>query len=171
ASTVDLRPRATLMDDLVDDAVDTVRAAAESRAQRIRVVRDPQPGVTKRVDEDRLRSALEEVLGNAVKFGPHGGTITVVQTIAPHAFTLSVHDDGPGIEPLDQDRVFERFFRSASARESAVQGFGLGLPLARKIVHAHGGRISIHSVPPAGTTVTITLPDPRSGDMSSPRCP
>jgi signal transduction histidine kinase len=110
-------------------------------------------------DGDRLRQVLLNLLGNAMRYSPEGGTI-VVRVNDEHAALaarVAVSDQGVGIPPEDQARLFSRFYR-AEATLSAGEGLGLGLYISRSLVEAHGGRIWAESEPGRGSTFTFTLP-------------
>jgi signal transduction histidine kinase len=107
-------------------------------------------------DERRLRQILFNLLSNAVGFSPPGGTVTLAVTRAPDAVTFSVTDQGPGIPPEAQDKVFDWF--ETDPRGSQHRGPGLGLSLVRSFVELHGGTVTIDSVPAQGTTVTCVFP-------------
>ena len=106
-------------------------------------------------DAERIQQALSNLIGNAIKFTPAGGTIAVRAQATDESLEITVSDTGPGIPPEDLQRVFERYWQSD---RTARHGAGLGLPIAKGIVEAHGGRIRIESGVGAGTTVSFTLP-------------
>jgi len=99
-------------------------------------------------DPKKLKQALANIAGNAVKFSPHGGEILLEVRREGDRLRFSVSDQGPGIPPQEQENVFEPFFHAAGKDEGAKHpGSGLGLPVARRIVEAHGGRILVESPP------------------------
>ncbi len=109
-------------------------------------------------DPTRIGQLLGNLLSNAVKFTPAGGRIDVrLGTDGDHA-VLTVTDTGIGIPAADQELIFERFFRSASATRQVIPGTGLGLTISQAIVEAHHGTITVHSEEGRGTTVTVRLP-------------
>jgi two-component system phosphate regulon sensor histidine kinase PhoR len=114
------------------------------------------PGPVVRADPAALEQVLVNLLDNAVKYSDGVRDVTVrVREAGDHA-VLEVSDRGVGIAPADQARIFERFYRgSASSRR---QGFGLGLPIVRELVRAHGGKVGVTSAPGAGSTFHVTLP-------------
>ena len=109
---------------------------------------------------DRLRigQVIDNLVSNALKFTPAGGTVQV--RAYPHhtAVRIEVSDTGMGISDDEQGQLFERFFRTARAQEQAIPGVGLGLSISKAIVEAHDGRISVESVEGAGTTFFVDLP-------------
>jgi len=114
-------------------------------------------------DEERLRMVLNNLIGNAVKYSPDGGIIRVGGWADDDYAVVYVADQGIGIAPEDQARIFDRFFRVDNALSRHTQGAGLGLYLVRAIVQAHGGSIRVESQPHRGARFVFTLPfAPRS---------
>jgi two-component system sensor histidine kinase BaeS len=111
------------------------------------------------VDEDRFAEALTNLVDNALRHTPAGGTIALSAHASGDEVHLAVSDTGSGIAPAYLDRIFERFFRADTARSRADGGSGIGLTITRAIVDAHGGRITARSAGPGtGATFTISLP-------------
>jgi signal transduction histidine kinase len=108
-----------------------------------------------RWDPIRIEQVIANLLLNAAKFG-RGRPIRLSVEADLSTARVSVEDQGTGIAPDDQERVFEQFERAVAA--GSAFGLGLGLYIARQIVHAHGGRISVRSVPGSGSTFTVELP-------------
>src|SRR5918996_2631491 len=106
-------------------------------------------------DPERLRQVLANLVANALRATPAGGSVTIRVRDESDGAVVEVTDTGAGIPPAELERVFERFYRSPESR-----GSGLGLPIAREIVRAHCGTIEARSQPRAGTTVTVRLPRP-----------
>jgi signal transduction histidine kinase len=96
---------------------------------------------------------VSNLVANALRHTPSGGTVTVGASATPESVLLTVRDTGPGIEPELLGHIFERFVKGAGSR-----GSGLGLAIARGLVEAHGGSISVHSVIGVGTTFEVVLP-------------
>jgi signal transduction histidine kinase len=111
-----------------------------------------------RGDGRRLSEVLDNLLSNAIKFTPPGGSVAVRTTRRGGAAVLEVTDSGIGITPADQQRLFERFYRTDQATEDVIQGTGLGLAISKTIIDAHGGTIAVTSTPGVGTTFHIELP-------------
>jgi PAS domain S-box-containing protein len=107
-------------------------------------------------DHDRILQVLSNLISNAVKFTPESGTIVVTLAAADGHVQFSVSDSGPGIRDQDLAHIFERFWQ---ATRTASLGTGLGLPIAKGIVEAHGGAIWVESEPGVGTTFHFTLPE------------
>jgi two-component system sensor histidine kinase VicK len=98
------------------------------------------------------------LVDNAAKYGPRGGTITLTSFVRSGEVHISVEDRGPGIPKEELPRVFERFYRLDKARSRQLGGTGLGLPIAKTIVEAHGGRIEVVSRLGKGTKISLSLP-------------
>lgn len=110
------------------------------------------------VDKDKLNSALINLLGNAVKYTPEGGTVTLEVEIQDSTLAIHVEDTGIGINEEEQGRVFEKFFRSQDERVRALTGNGLGLAFTHEVARLHGGRLSLASEIDKGSRFTLTLP-------------
>jgi PAS domain S-box-containing protein len=147
---------------LVDGLTDAIRPTVAGRAQTLAIDLDPDVGQIA-ADGALLERALLNLLSNAVKFTPERGTVTLSVRRNGPEMTFSVTDTGIGISCEDQKRLFTRFFRSAVATVNAIPGTGLGLSIVKQIVDAHGGSITLDSVPDQGTTVTFTIPTRRTG--------
>jgi signal transduction histidine kinase len=119
-----------------------------------------EPGIdTVSGDERRIRQVVLNLLWNAVKFTPPGGSVDVGAARVNGEVRVSVADTGPGIAPDDQARIFEEFQQAAAGREQR-EGTGLGLALSKRLVELHGGRIWVESEPGKGSTFLFTLPAP-----------
>lgn len=111
-----------------------------------------------RGDRDRLSLAIHNVIGNAIKYTPAGGSVTIdVDTDAEH-MTIAVTDTGIGISDEEAERIFDKFYRAKDSRIARITGTGLGLALAREVVRLHGGEITVRSQLNKGSTFTMTLP-------------
>jgi signal transduction histidine kinase len=115
-------------------------------------------------DHRRLEQALLNLISNAQRFSPDGGTITVQVEEDGSMTRWRVTDTGPGISEKDRARLFERFFVGRSDRSGPGEGVGLGLPTALAIAQAHGGRIEVESEPGRGSTFTLTVPTAGADD-------
>lgn len=131
----------------------TFRAAAEQRNLRLDVA--PVNGLKVRADADRVQQVLGNLVNNALKFTPPNGTIAVSAHAQDGKVKFEVRDSGAGIPPDDMEHLFDRYWQ---ARSSDRRGVGLGLAIAKSIVEAHGGRISVTSALGAGTTFRFSLP-------------
>lgn len=146
------------------DVRTTVRASAETAAPIAArggvtvAVEVPDEPLEVRGDPTRLGQAVDNLVSNAVKFTPHGGSVTLRLTRVGDEACIAVADTGLGIPEDEMQRLFTRFFRSTTSTRQAVQGVGLGLNITRAIVEAHAGRIDASSVEGEGTTFEIWLP-------------
>ena len=127
------------------------RSAPLAQAEGVRLESLVQPGVVARADEGLATQLVANLLGNAIKFTPRDGVITV--TLTRNA--LRVQDTGPGIAPEDLAHVFERFYQADGSRSQ--DGHGLGLAIARNIAEVHGWRIGVQSRPGKGATFIVTF--------------
>lgn len=116
----------------------------------------PPPAVVVVGDPAHLSSALATLLDNALKYG--GARVSLRAEVLPASVVLHLADDGPGIAPEYQERVFEQFFRVPTGDLHAVKGYGLGLHYARQVAQAHGGSLTLRSQPGQGATFTLSLP-------------
>jgi signal transduction histidine kinase len=114
------------------------------------------PNVT--ADADLIERVLVNLLGNAVKFTPRGGRITIAATSQADQVAIRVTDTGEGIPPEYHQTIFEKFGQVANKRSSQMRSTGLGLTFCKMAVEAHGGRIGVESAPGAGSTFAFTLP-------------
>ena len=110
-------------------------------------------------DRDRLGQAIHNLIGNALKYTPKDGTVTVTVEFDPSdAMTVSVEDSGIGISMEDQTRIFERFCRANDQRIESISGTGLGLAISQEIAKMHAGQISVESELDRGSTFILTIP-------------
>ena len=137
-------------------------------ARGVRLVTIPDEPVQGRADPGALMQILRNLLENASRYAPDGSEVVVACGIGDGGLRIEVSDAGPGIAPVHQERVFERFYRVDPARSREEGGTGLGLSIVKHLVAAHGGTIGIESDIGAGTTVWFTLP---SSDGSPERFP
>ena len=110
------------------------------------------------IDHDRLVQVLTNLLSNAIKFSPRGATVTLQLDAAGECARLAVRDEGSGIPPAFQARVFQRFAQADGADTRQKGGTGLGLSISKSLVEEHGGKISFETAPGKGTTFRVDLP-------------
>jgi signal transduction histidine kinase len=157
AGRVQLQLRRFDATELARSAIASVEPLAEARDQTIELLEPPRR-VSIFGDFQRLEQALVNLLSNAGKYSPAGTRIRVTVSAADDEVTWSVADEGRGIEPDDQARLFERFFVASRDRTESVTGIGLGLPIALLIAQSHGGRIDVESTPARGSTFRLVVP-------------
>ena len=109
-------------------------------------------------DRDKLALTLHNLIGNAMKYTPAGGQVTVRAEEASGQFLIHVVDNGIGVRKEEQELVFDKFYRAKDPRVANLTGTGLGLTLARDIARMHGGDIVLQSEPDKGSTFTLELP-------------
>ncbi len=176
-----VRRQVDLLQRLVEDLLDTTRIEAGQLELRLAeadlagLVRDavalhtdvsplhvlvlelPEGPVPLRCDATRISQVLNNLLSNAIKYSPAGGEVRVTLVADAEGATVSVRDQGVGVAPEEQERIFEPFRRSSATRD-AIPGVGLGLAVARRIVQAHGGHIDVESALGRGSTFRVWLP-------------
>ena len=142
---------------LIQEALDA--SAPLTQAAGITVILDVQPDLPPVLgDEPALGRVLQNLLANAIKYGAAGGWVGVQARRNGSDVLITIADRGIGIDPADQARIFEPFYRAPSVVDAQIQGAGLGLSLVRRIVDAHGGAVSVRSQPGAGAAFTVRLP-------------
>lgn len=143
--------------EMVEDVVDKLRPAADRKSLTLRVEGiDSLPPL--RGDQVRLEQALANLVDNAVKYTPDGGTITVSGEDRGELIAISVTDTGIGIPAEHLLRIFERFYRVDRSRSRALGGTGLGLSIVKHIATSHGGRVEVQSTEGRGSSFTLLLP-------------
>ena len=161
---LDLRPN-----DLRAAADSALEATAQGAARKgvELAARLPSRPVRTRHDQQRVGQLLTNLLGNAVKFTPPGGTVTLTLERSGDDAVLRVTDTGIGIDAAELPHVFDRFYRGTRAAEARATGSGLGLSIVKSIVDMHRGVITVDSAPDRGTTVEVRLPrDPETALLS-----
>lgn len=109
-------------------------------------------------DEAALRRVFQNLIANAIKYGPGGGWIGIRASQLGRDVHVTIADRGIGIAPAEQSRIFDPFYRAPDVIAAQIQGAGLGLSLVKRIVQAHGGRVTVQSVPGSGSEFTVVLP-------------
>ncbi|HEU0036816.1 MAG TPA: hybrid sensor histidine kinase/response regulator [Kofleriaceae bacterium] len=160
AGTLVVDPRPVDVRVLVDEAYEAHRALAQDKG--IALVRGELIGCAVLADRHRIGQALGNLIGNALKFTPAGGTIRIAAAERAGTAVISVADSGIGIPREHLDKIFERFYQPERRRD----GVGLGLAIVKGIVDAHGGSIEVESAPDHGTTFRIALPTAASGAIA-----
>jgi PAS domain S-box-containing protein len=144
--------------DVLDAAVAELAPAAAARSITL-TLDEPQPLPLIQADAQRLVQVVRLLLGNAVKFTPPGGLVTLRGRRDGAGVRVEVSDTGPGIAPEDRPRLFEPFSQLDMTSTRQEGGLGLGLSLARALIKAHGGTIGVESQPGHGATFWFTLPE------------
>lgn len=154
----ELRRVPVALDDLVLETVERHQGHAQARG--IRLETDlAVAGPPLALDRDRIVQLLDNLLSNALRYTPAGKRVTVRTWQEADETLLAVIDEGIGVAPAEQERIFERFYRSDSARSRAAGGTGLGLSISRLIALQHGGRITLSSEPGQGSRFLVALPN------------
>jgi len=151
----------TLEDVAVSEVLEATRAACAGVADHgdVAVRIDAGQNASVHGDPARLTQVLTNLVGNAIKFSPPGGTVDVSVSTVPGQVRIAVRDRGPGIAPEHQVDIFETFRQvPRSGHTEGKQGTGLGLSIARQLAQAHGGAIELDSTPGEGSTFTLVLP-------------
>ena len=150
-----LLPRTVALNALVLEVARSHELAMRAKDQRLVL---ELADVSVEADEEKLRSIVDNLIGNAVKFTPAGGAISVTVRAAGEEAAIEVLDSGPGVPAEERDAVFDSFFRGRAKASARVQGTGLGLAIAREYAEAHGGRIRVVGNDGAGARFCVTLP-------------
>jgi two-component system sensor histidine kinase VicK len=153
--------RSEIGDVRIEQMLSDLRAAFEARASEkgIAFSFDVSPKMpVLKGDRDQVMMMFQNLVGNAIKYTPDGGSVTVRADADERQFTLDVIDTGIGIAPAEASLVFDKFFRSADERIRGVEGSGLGLAFAREVARQHGGEITVDSELNRGSTFTLRLP-------------
>ncbi|MFB9722875.1 ATP-binding protein [Planobispora longispora] len=155
AGHINLDSRPMSLSELACQAADDHRPSAE--AKNLVLDTDLVAGVTLRADPVRLRQVLDNLLSNAIRYTPPGGTVFLTVGCDDEA-VVTVADTGIGVPAEQYPQLFDRFFRASTALASGVKGTGLGLAITRAIVEAHGGTVTAQPREGGGTVFTVRLP-------------
>jgi signal transduction histidine kinase len=142
---------------LIDTIVAEYRVQATEKEQEIRLDLPPKLPVMQ-ADRGKLTLVLHNLIGNAIKYTPQGGRITVSADLTDDRIQVHVEDTGIGIAEADLPNIFDRFYRADDPRLAAITGSGLGLALAREVARLHGGDITVDSIIDQGSTFHLALP-------------
>lgn len=145
------------LDRMFSDVVDKIKPQVEKNGQTFDAV-FPEKYPQLKLDKDKINVALVNLLGNAVKYTPDGGSIRFEVKLTDRAIRIEVEDNGVGIAEDDLPQIFEKFFRSADPSVQQITGTGLGLSMALEVIKLHGGELTAQSTLGQGTTFTATLP-------------
>jgi PAS domain S-box-containing protein len=157
AGSCTIRREDVYFEALVEELKADYQAQAEEKRINLQFVLAPKlPKI--QADRDKLAIALHNLIANALKYTPEGGSVTVTADVKDGQLIVDVTDTGIGIKPEEQDRIFDRFYRSADPRVGKIVGTGLGLTLAREVVRLHGGDVTLQSVLDKGSTFSAVIP-------------
>lgn len=147
---------ATRIDEILEDIAGQYRALAEERGLVLTThIAEALPSVNGQ--STHIAQVIDNLLSNAVKY-TRTGEITLTATAQADRVHISIQDTGPGVDPVELSRLFDRFYRGKAARASEIPGTGLGLGIVKEIIAACGGEISVTSTPGKGCTFTLWLP-------------
>jgi signal transduction histidine kinase len=118
------------------------------------------------VDPARVRQVFANLLDNALKYTPEGGQVTIRARAGTDWMTVQLIDNGIGVAPEEQGKIWERLYRGDKSRSQ--RGLGLGLSVVKAVVEAHGGRVAVRSQPERGSEFTVRLPAPPVGRGTKP---
>ncbi len=168
AGRLDLSLENIAVNEAVEECLAGLKPLADKKSQTLE--QDCAAGLGGLVilaDRTRFRQVVMNLVGNAIKFTPDGGRVIVrAEDAGAEGVRISVIDDGPGIEPTEQDRIFESFYRGKQARRK--EGSGLGLAISKSLVEAHGGKFGLESTLGNGSRFFFTLPAGRSAPRTPP---
>jgi signal transduction histidine kinase len=157
AATLDPETVRTLdADELIRDVVVTQQPMADAKALAVRM--QTRDGDTVRAYPPDAVQALSNLVSNALKFTPHGGSVRISTTFDGDATIISVADSGPGMPADVLAHAFDRFYRAPGAQRESTPGAGLGLSIARELAERNGGTIDLASGPDGGLTAFLRLP-------------
>jgi signal transduction histidine kinase len=144
---------------LIHEVVETLKPLAVEKGISVEIART-DGDATAWADRDKITQVLTNLIVNAVKFSPAGGSLKLGMAPANDGGLLevSVSDTGPGIPPAEVERIFHEFYQISQPGREKTLGVGLGLAISKKLVEMHGGKIRVESVPGEGSTFFFTLP-------------
>lgn len=159
AGTMELNVEAFDLDEAVRGTMKMLSSQLQAKDLELRI--EAEAGAVL-ADRRKFRQILINLVGNAVKYSPQGGTITVEgRAVSEHETAITVRDTGVGIAADQLEKIFDEFHQADRRRDEALGGIGLGLALTRRLVELHGGTISVASEPGKGAAFTVVMPRPR----------
>ncbi len=142
---------------LLNEAIEKVRSQVQQKGLEFTAVIPPKlPELS--IDKDKVAAALVNLLGNAVKYTPAGGKVSLQAVQTPTELAVSIEDTGIGMSAQDLSKICQKFFRSEDPRVRDIPGSGIGLSLVQEVARAHGGRLEVHSELNKGSKFTLVIP-------------
>jgi signal transduction histidine kinase len=164
---MDIKAKNVSLTSLVIEVAESLRPVAEKKPVDLEIG-SMDASLTAWADRDRIVQVLNNLIGNAVKFTPPKGKVTVAAQRDGNGWVqVSVADTGPGIPPEQADKIFDEFYQIPQPGGPKAKGMGLGLTIAKKLVEKHGGKIWVQSEPARGSTFFFTLPANELGDVAA----
>ena len=157
AAKMELRLEAVILDLLLEQTLESLQSLAEERGLTLSLEKKAEH-IRARGDADRISQVVTNLVGNALKYTPAGGAVTIILEGGPTIAMVSVTDTGQGIPQDELDRIFDKFHQARTEVRLKRGGTGLGLSIAKGIVEAHGGTIGVKSEVGSGSTFWFTLP-------------
>ncbi len=154
AGKIYLNPQVFQMDALLDEIVEEMALITKSHT----IVLQRCLALTVKADRDKIGQVINNFLSNAIKYSPKGGNIEVCCEEKNGKAQISIKDEGAGIKPQDQKRLFDRYYRIETAHTQTISGFGLGLYLSAEIIQRHNGKVWVESEIGRGSTFYFSLP-------------
>ena len=155
----EMQPEPASVKEIVRSAMDLYRYAAEAKRIRVEAVfHHSVQADAVQVDKVKMTGALQNLIENAIKYSPEDALVTVITSDHDGWLCIAVRDQGYGIPPHELPQLFQRHWRGQRSKETAVDGTGIGLAIAKHIVEMHGGKISVQSKVGVGSVFTIELP-------------
>lgn len=152
-----LEKTAVQLQDIISAATEKVQPLADKKKQSIKKSKMPQ--TTLQANEVSIVESIITLLENAIKYSPNKSDIKVQVKKSSRSIDIKIIDNGVGIKAVDLPHIFDRFYRADQSRNKThIKGYGIGLSIAKSIIEAHNGKISVNSTPDKGSTFTITLP-------------
>jgi signal transduction histidine kinase len=170
AGRIELHPETLDAADGVEEVLASIRPLGVQKGINVESVLER--GIEVRADRIRYKEVLFNLLSNAIKFTPTGGRVWLEGKKQRNFASISVCDTGVGLPPEEQESIFETFYQSATTAKGVREGTGLGLPIARRLIEQHGGRIWVQSEAGKGSRFTFTIPlagEPTTSDAEPDR--
>jgi two-component system, sensor histidine kinase and response regulator len=165
---IEVKSRRVSLGGLVHEVVEALRPVAAEKAIALEATIH-EPSILVWADRDKINQVLMNLIGNAIKFTPLQGWITVsASSNGGESVQVSVADTGPGVPPEEKEKIFAKFYQIAQVNGENSKGTGLGLAISKALVELHGGKIWVESEPSRGSTFSFTLPLSDSQHLPSP---